>query len=339
MLNVTALTSGKYVPSSRFRVRQFIRPLYSLGISVKEYPLPFRKYTPRLPAPMDQALEAVKLLGRVPGLAASRSSDITWLERELSPRRFTLERFAGGKILFDVDDAIWLTSDSRFSEEIATCSAGVIAGNSFIAEHYKQFGVRTWVVPTSINTERWSPASKRRQEERWTVGWVGTSSNLSYLYSVEEPLAAFLGRFPETRLLVVCDRKPLIESIAKSSWQFRQWSPDNEVDTVREMDVGLMPLLDDEWSRGKCAFKMLSYMAVGIPVVSSAVGVNKDLLEQADVGLPASCLNDWYEALYKLFQDRALALVLGSNGKELVERRYSVAANVGTLARIFKEVA
>src|SRR5229473_2942703 len=190
MIKVTALTSGRNVPSSRFRVRQFIEPLSHFGIQVSEYPLPLRKYTPNLPQPIRFLMDAGKSAARVPGLLAARSSDLTWLERELVPRRLTHEDRAGRKRVFDVDDAIWLTSDSGFSEEIAVRSHGVIAGNEFIAEHYRSVGARAWVVPTSIDTDRWQTRSKPAVRS-WTVGWTGTSSNLSALESLDEPLADF----------------------------------------------------------------------------------------------------------------------------------------------------
>src|SRR6266851_2740925 len=173
MIKVTALTSGRNIPSSRFRVRQFIEPLSKFGIQVSEYPLWLKKYTAGSFAPLRYVGDASKTCARLPGLLASRYSDITWLERELVPRRHTLERFAGSKRFFDVDDAIWLTSDSAFSEEIALGSDGVIAGNRFLAEHYRRAGAKVWVVPTSINTQVWTPPP-RKEKEPWVIGWIGT---------------------------------------------------------------------------------------------------------------------------------------------------------------------
>jgi glycosyltransferase involved in cell wall biosynthesis len=338
MIKVTALTSGRYVPSSRFRVRQFIEPLSHFGVQVSEYPLRFRKYTPKISPPIRFLLDACKTAARVPGLLAARTSDITWLERELVPRRFTLEHWAGSKRLFDVDDAIWLTGDSAFSEEIAVKSYGVIAGNEFLAEHYRCAGARVWVVPTSIDTDRWQPLLKP-QDRFWVVGWTGTSSNLPFLESLEEPLADFLAQHPETKLVVVCDRKPSFKRILPAQWSFERWSKEREVQLVQRMDVGLMPLPDTQWSLGKCAFKMITYMAVGIPVVVSPIGTNKDVLQQADVGLAAVTANDWYEALRLLFHDRERAAGLGSAGRQLVEDNYSVGKNAAALARIFQEAA
>ena len=105
------------------------------------------------------------------------------------------------------------------------------------------------------------------------------------------------------------------------------------------MNIGLMPLPFTEWSLGKCAFKMIIYMAVGIPVVVSPIGTNKNILQQADVGLAAATANDWYEALLLLFCNRKRAASLGSAGRQLVEDNYSVAKNAGALARIFEEAA
>jgi glycosyltransferase involved in cell wall biosynthesis len=271
-------------------------------------------------------------------LLAARTSDITWLERELIPRRFTLEHRAGSKRLFDVDDAIWLTGDSGFSEEIAIRSYGVIAGNEFLAEHYRSVGARAWVVPTSIDTERWQP-TRKLQDSPWVIGWTGTSSNLPCLESLEEPLGDFLAQHPEATLLVVCDRRPSFKKLSPAKWSFERWSSAREVQLVQRMDVGLMPLPDTEWSLGKCAFKMISYMAVGIPVVVSPIGANKSILQQADVGLAAATGNDWYEALQLLFGDRERAASLGSAGRQLVEDNYSVAKNAGLLAKIFDEAA
>jgi len=338
MIKVTALTSGRNVPSSRFRVRQFIEPLSHFGIQVSEYPLRLRKYTLNITPPIRYLIDACKIAARIPGLLAARTSDITWLERELVPRRFTLEHWAGSKRLFDVDDAIWLTGDSAFSEEIATKSYGVIAGNEFLAEHYRSVGAKVWVVPTSIDTDRWQPVPKP-PDKSWVVGWTGTSSNLASLESLEEPLSDFLTQHPETKLVVVCDRKPSFKKISPAQWSFERWSRAREVQLAQRMDIGLMPLPDTEWSLGKCAFKMIIYMAVGIPVVVSPIGANKDILQQADVGLAASTANDWYEALRLLFHDRKRAVGLGRAGRQLVEDNYSVGKNAGALARIFEEAA
>jgi glycosyltransferase involved in cell wall biosynthesis len=332
MVKVTALTSGMHVPSSRFRVRQFIEPLRRLGISVAEHHPPLSKYALKRAG-------SLAALARLPGVLAARAGDVVWLERELIAGRHTLERFAGTRRrLFDVDDAIWLLNDSNFSEEIAAGSFGVIAGNEFIADHYRQHCERVWIVPTSVDTRVWMPPAEAKQA-KWIVGWIGTSSNLPHLLAVEEPVANFLSRNKDCQLLVVCDREPRLNKIPAQSRRFVRWSPENEVGSVQKMDVGLMPLPDTEWARGKCALKMLLYMAVGIPVITSPVGVGESLIRQAEVGIAATAERDWYEALRLLFDRRDLAHRLGMAGRRLVAEQYSVEKNVITLADILYAAA
>jgi len=330
MIKVTALTSGKHHPSSRFRVRQFIGPLRNFGIDVAEhYPL-LNKYHTKHALPLG-------LLARLPGVSAARSSNVTWLERELAPGRETLERFAGTRRLLDIDDAIWLNG-SNFSERLAQLCYGVIAGNEFIADHYRKMGARVWTIPTSLDTAQWRPEPAVRRD-CWTIGWTGTSSNLEYLNSIEEPIADFLNENKKAQLLVVCDRRPTLKRVPAESWRFVRWSAEHEIRLVQEMDVGLMPLPDTEWARGKCALKMLMYLAVGIPAIVSPVGVAKELLERHDAALAARNASEWFQALQRLFEDHDLATQIGVAGRKLVEEEFSIATNVSKIAAVIHEVA
>jgi glycosyltransferase involved in cell wall biosynthesis len=284
---------------------------------------------------------AAKLAVRIGGLIRARRADVVWLERELVGGRATLERFLPARAtVLDVDDALWLTGSPGFSERIAARSAGVIAGNSFLAQHYGPVARRLWIVPTSIDTERWSPAAGADSASgRFTVGWTGTGGNLAYLEAIEQPLARFLSTHSDSRLLVVSDRPPKLPSLRPEAWSFEPWSPEAEVDQVRRMDVGLMPLPDDDWARGKCSAKMLLSMAVARPVVVSPVGTNAEILREAPVGLAAESGNDWPAALDRLHRDVALRTACGSAGRTLAVRRYSVAATAPKLAAIFREIA
>lgn len=329
-MKVTALTGSKNDPSSRFRIRQFIRPLRELGIEVREYwPLISRYKVEPLPW-------LVKAM-RVPGLLASRSSEITWLGRELISGRFSLEERAGKRRVFDVDDAIWLPYGTDFSAAIVKHCSGVIAGNRFLADHYQKLGARVWLVPTAVDTDLWKPASNG-EANRWTIGWTGSWANLKFLYDIEEPLARFLSAYPDSRLQVVCDRRPDFRKMPSGRWEFARWSSRNEVRLVQQMDVGLMCLEDSEFTRGKCGFKMLSYMAVGLPVIVSPVGVNREILELGYAGFAATTSDDWYQSLERLYSDRDLGRRMGKTGRRVVEEHYSVKTNTPKLARIFNEV-
>ncbi len=331
MIKVTALTASRIDPSSRFRIRQFVRALGSLGVEVSEYAPIINRYK-------IEPLPWLAMATRIPGLLASRFSDVAWLGRELVSGRYSLENWAGKKRVFDVDDAIWLFHRSDFSEKIAQHCHGVIAGNRFLAEHYEKLGGRVWVVPTSVDTEIWKPGNDVARTG-WTIGWIGSSANLLFLYEIEEALADFLAAHSETGFLVVCDHEPSFKRLPRGRWRYAQWSMEKEVELVQQMDVGLMPLDDSEIARGKCGFKMLSYMSAGLPVIVSPVGVNPDILAHDQVGLAASGPNDWFEALERLSNDHELGQQMGIAGRRVVEEHYSVIANAPKLADIFREVA
>jgi glycosyltransferase involved in cell wall biosynthesis len=335
---VTALTAGRDDPSRRFRVSQFADALARLGVEVAEHHPFFSKYTAAPFPSLGFAWTAAKVLARVPGVAAARLGDITWLQRELIPGRLTLEPFAGRRLLFDVDDAVWTTQHGRSVERIAERARGVVAGNEFLAEHFRRLGARVWVVPTCVDTDRWKPLPKKERTE-WVVGWSGTASNLKYLYAIEEPLAEFLNTRDGARLLVVSDDEPRFTKILPARWRFERWSPTEEVRQAQRFDVGLMPLAASEWERGKCGCKMLTYMAVGAAAVASPVGAGAEMMRQSEVALAATTHAEWYDALARLYDDRALAARLGAAGRLLVEERYSVARHAGTLAGIFRQVA
>lgn len=328
MIKVTALTASKIDPSSRFRIRQFVRPLKNLGVEVSEH-------TPIINRYKIEPLPWLAMATRIPGLVASRFSDVTWLGRELVAGRYSLEGWAGKKRVFDVDDAIWPHYPRDFSAEIVEHCDGVIAGNRFLAEHYEKLGARVWLVPTSIDTDVWQPSNKERGA-KWTIGWMGSLANFMFMTPLEEPLADFLAQHRDCRLLIVSDRPP---SFKKLACDFVPWSIENEVSLVNDMDVGLMPLDDSDAARGKCGFKMLSYMACGIPAVATPVSVNAEILLRDEVGFAAQTSNQWFEALTRLHCDRALGLRMGNAGRKLVEADYSVATNARLLADIFQVVA
>jgi hypothetical protein len=331
MIRVAALTSGRNVPSSRFRVRQFLPALRAEGIDVREFVSPITKYASASIRPLAWALTGTKLALRLPSVTASRRFDLVWLERELVPGRTTLERFTGRPRLFDVDDALWLGGQPGFSEEIARRCDGVVAGNEFLAAHYRGAGARAWVVPTSVDTDAWVPRATRSESREWTIGWSGSRSTLPELEALEGPLRDLFAEIPDLRLR--------FETLPARRWQFEAWTADRELSLMQRMDVGLMPLADSEWARGKCGLKMLLYMAVGIPVVASPVGVAAEILAMSEIGLAATSREDWSVALRRLATDRGAAARMGATGRQVVERAFAVKVNAGRLAAIFREVA
>lgn len=342
MIEVAAFTSGRNVPSSRFRVRQYIQPLAECGIIVREYCPLVDKFAAPLHPKVDFPLRTAKLMSRAPGILLSRRADLVWMEREFITGRATWERFLKQPRVLDVDDAIWLhaAAEEDFSLNIARGCAGVIAGNSYIRAHYERGGIHAWLLPTGVDTDRWKPdeAAKGKDSTLFVVGWTGTSSNLEYLYQIEEPLGEFLRQVPHARIKVVCDSPPRFRLIPADKTFFVPWSPEGECEAVQGMDIGLMPLPDTRWALGKCSLKMLLYMATGIPVVASPIGTNRDIFDRGAIGFAASTPRDWFESLLAAYEDPQLRLAMGEVGRQIVLNSFSTSVLSRRLASIFREI-
>ncbi len=343
-MDVVAFTSGVSVPSSRMRVRQYVPSLAAKGIVVDERASRPEKYAP-VPFGIPKTLWTGRMLaGRARDIPRARRADVVWLERELVFGKRTLEPWLGRpeQRVLDVDDAIWMYGSPRYSEAIAEGCAGVICGNRYLQAHYAPVAKKTWLVPTSVDTERWrrpGGARARTDARTWVIGWTGTASNFPYLYGIEDALAALMSRHADVEVLIVADRAPAWKKLEASRTRFVRWTDAGEPEAVFGMDVGVMPLADEEWAKGKCAAKMLVYMAASLPVVVSPVGVNAEVLAEDDVGFGATSTEQWLDALERLYADRAAAHARGERAQALVERAYSVHASTEKLAAIFAEVA
>lgn len=353
MIEVAALTSGRDVPSSRFRVRQHIPLLREQGIAVSEFIPHIEKYA-EAPWPCRWSKgspahkvatglwAAAKLAARVKGLAGSRRADITWLEREMISGFCTLEPFLKRPMVFDVDDAIWLIQPfgAFAARRIAARADLLIAGNAHIANWFHPYARAIRIIPTAVDTERIRPRRKQFSKDtqgHFTVGWTGTSSNFPFLYGIEPALSRFLEE-RDGEILVIADRPPLFSGIPPRRLRFLPWSRSHEIDGLLHMDVGLMPLAPSPWALGKCGFKMLQYMAAGIPVVVSPVGVNPEILRMGPLGFEASSQEDWYGALCALCDDEGLRQELGTKGREIAETRFSRRVVSKAIARALRAV-
>jgi len=356
MIRVAALTSGRQVPSARFRVRQHILPLRGFGIDIREYAPGIDKYAPiptslqklnadyRLPYVfVERTWRGVKQATRIPGIIGSWPSRITWLERQLLPGFLTLERFLKRPLVFDVDDAIWLhpPAGKYAADRIARIADVVVAGNRTIAEWFSVRSKDVRVIPTAVDTERFRPRKEQNVPGKgdFVIGWIGTSFNLKFLESIEGAIRKFISDHEEARVHVVSDKPPSLMKSINRRIQYIPWSVAIEAEALQQMDVGIMPLPDNEWTRGKCSFKMLQYMACAIPVVVSPVGMNSEILKMGNVGLPALDEGDWCEAFSYFYKNREVAREVGLNGRRLAESRFSLKVITPMLADLFKELA
>jgi len=332
-LRVEAVVSGRLSASTRFRVLQHVEPLGRLGIEVSARPPRISKYASvpagrgrhRLARPAAElALQGAKLGTRLPAAARTWRADVTWLEREVLPGHVTLEPLLHRPVLFDVDDAIWLLSPGheRATRAIARRAACVVAGNDYLADWFDSVAPAVERVWTAVDTQRFTPAPRR--DGPFVVGWTGSGQTLRYLSAIAPAVGRFLAEAADARLVVMADTFVELPGIPFDRIDLVPWSAEGEAEVVRGFDVGLMPLGKGEWAKGKCAFKMLQYMACGVGCVVSPVGMNAQVLAMADVGLSASTEDEWVDALFTLYRDRDRARSLGRDGRALAERSFSV---------------
>ncbi len=337
-LRVAALTGGKNVPSARFRVRALTADLALRGITLNEYIPSVGKYPPTGLWRRGLWLPAA-LTARLPGIAASRSHDVTLLQRELISTLYTLEGLTGAPRVLDVDDAIFLHRAGKPTKRLAKSAALVLAGNPFLADWFSQWHSNVQLLPTSIDTRRFQPSTKLAPDsETVTIGWTGSKTNLHYLQLIEPALKKVLNARPKTRLHVVCDKAPELATIPPAQLSWSAWHPDSEVTEVQGFDIGIMPLLDGDWERGKCAFKALQYMACSKPVVASPVGVNAQLLAGENIGFAPTDNASWESALIALIDDADLRNRLGQAGRALAQARYDTAVIAQRMATALRSV-
>lgn len=331
---IVALTQGSRIPSTRFRWKQYVQDLITTGLDVSELPSHCNAYAPgsRVLRPMWFAATGTESLVRT--LCANRY-DLRFLQRNLTATICMWEPLLRKPFVFDVDDAIFLGPRGGSADRIARLAALTICGNNFLADHFSTHGPVV-VLPTAVDTNRfvqraWSPNT------RPVIGWSGSSSGLKYLYGIEPAIQKLLYQHPEALLKVVSDKAPVFKTLPSKQVVYERWSPDREVSALHEFTVGIMPLEDDLWARGKCSFKMLTYMSVGLPVVVSPVGMNVEILDRGPCGFAAKSSDDWVDAISTLLSDATLACQMGRSGRQIVEARYARNVIAPQLAQLLKE--
>ena len=280
-IRAVAICAGKDDPSRRFRIAAYRSPLRSLGIELIVRSASISKYPPATRWLRPLWLPAA-ILGRVPHVLSTYGSDVTLFSREMVSALLTWEPLTKKPRILDVDDAIWLHRGGAAVRLLAQRVDLVIAGNDFLANWFGKYNKNVAILPTPVDTARFRPAygptnvestSRAAVSSAWlTIGWQGTSSNLKYLYLIEPALLTVLRRHPTVRLRIVCDRPPEFSSLPVHQIEYIPWSEQNEVSTIQGMSLGIMPLEDSDWARGKCSYKMLLLWLVVSPLSFPLLG-------------------------------------------------------------------
>jgi glycosyltransferase involved in cell wall biosynthesis len=316
---LTALTQGDEQPGRRFRWLQYVPDIQAAGFDVNELSSRHSAYAPR------GRIERIpwftrSLADSLQRVFSSRGSDLVFLQRSLIATLATWEGFIRPPFVMDVDDAIFLGSRGRSAGWIAERARVTICGNEFLADYFSRFG-DVFILPTAVDTDLFQ--LRRQAPSDAIIGWSGSSSGFEYLYHIEDAIATVLERFPRAMLKIVSDRETVFAKLPHERVQFERWSPQRQVQSLQEFSVGLMPLTDTPWARGKCSYKMLTYMSVGVPVVVSPVGMNATVLARGVSGYAASSSDDWVDAISSILANSELARKMGRDGRRVVEEHYS----------------
>lgn len=321
---ISALTQGLENPSARFRIRQLIRPLQGYDRKIIEFACSPGAYPPF--GSLDRLIWGGKVtVDSLRRAIQSRKYQGTILQRELISTLPSFEFLLKKPTILDVDDAIWLHRGGISAINAARHSCHIIAGNSFIAEYFSKYQRNISIIPTAVDIDRFTPAHIPRFESRGIIGWSGTSGGYKFFTpTVLESIGSLLKSRPLWRLRIVSNCAPSFPEIPTNQLEFIPWSPDSEAKLTAEMDIGIMPLAPDPWCLGKCSYKMLLYMACGIPVVVSDFGMNAEVLREGKVGFGAKRPNDWAELLDFLMGNSGERVRIGAAGRALVLEKYSI---------------
>lgn len=253
------------------------------------------------------------------------------------------------KVIFDFDDAIWLTDNSQenYLEKIlrwrskvgSICkwSHKVSVGNEYLAAFARQYNAHVVINPTTIDTKNlhnpklFSNLNIRKNEI--TIGWTGSRTTLKYLKKIESVLIQIQHKFPTVKFLIIADRPP---SLDIKNLEFTRWTKETEIEDLLKIDIGVMPLPDDKWARGKCGFKILQYMALEIPSIASPVGVNNEIIEHGANGFLCSSNEEWLDKLEELITNEELRKQMGQNGRKKVVNHYSIESNASIFLSFFE---
>ncbi len=338
--------------SSRVRSYQYMPFLEREGIQVTEAPLSGDDFVKDLYAGRPRNVASVfrSYLGRLQALAELRRFDLLWIERELFPYAPALAEFLISKTrvpyVVDYDDAIFHNYDQhanplvrallgRKIEGIMQHARLVIVGNGYLGQYAERAGAR-WIeqLPSVVDSDRLRPPATR-ENETFTIGWIGTPLNAPYLRLVQESLAQVCAQ-DRARVVLVGSGELTLEDVPLT---VRPWTEAGEVADIGSFDVGIMPLPDAPWERGKCGYKLLQYFACGVPAVASPVGINRTIVEEGVNGFLPSGPDEWSRSLEVLRDNEQERQAMGTAGRERVERQYSIGITAPKLAALLSRAA
>jgi glycosyltransferase involved in cell wall biosynthesis len=287
-------------------------------------------------------LRRIKLLFKTNGYTH------VFIHREAAPLgppvfEWFLAKLLQKKIIYDFDDAIWIpntSSENKFAswlkafwkvKYICRWSYKITAGNEYLYNYARKYNPEVVLLPTCVDMVNRYNKIKEHKAGQTIIGWTGSHSTMHYLDEILPVLKKIISEY-DVQLMIVSNRKPVFDL---PNLKFIHWRESSEIDDLLKFDIGLMPLKADAWSEGKCGFKLIQYSALGIPCVSSPVGVNKEIVEENVTGFLCETEAGWYGAIKRLLLDPGLRKYMGTNGHQKMQRQFSIQANSGAFLDVF----
>lgn len=340
--------------SARLRVEQFVPSLRQAGIECKVRPFLTTSFY-RILYKRGNTVRKVFLFlfcvcRRASDLARAVFYDVIFIHREALPVGLPVVEallfLLNKKVIFDFDDAIYLPPEGSSpliaflkcpwkTGFIIRHSRAVIAGNDYLRRYAERFNGSITVIPTCIDTERYHSSRPGRSPESLVIGWIGSHTTQVFLKSIREVLFGLLKRYDNLAVHLVGAQPGVLNH---ERVVVKRWSVGSELDDIRQFDIGVMPMPDTEWTRGKCAFKAILYMSLEMPVVASRVGVNREIVKDGSNGFLASSGKEWEEKLLRLIEDGSLRRSLGASGRATVEREFSLRTNAPLFCDLLKKI-
>lgn len=335
--------------SSRLRTLQYLPALRAEGIEVDVHPLLDDRYVGGIyNGSISKPRVMRAYLSRLKDVFRARRYDVVWTEKELFPwlpGAIELGLIpAATRLLVDYDDAVFHRYDEhrlgfvrhvlgRKIDAVMKRADLVTAGNCYLADRARAAGARRveWV-PTVVDLERYPAPQARAHQDEVVIGWIGSPSTADYLRILTPALEGLRER--HAIRCVAIGARP--DQLAGTPFEAKEWSESAEVGLLSQLDIGVMPLPDAPWERGKCGYKLVQYMACGLPVVASPVGVNSDIVTSGKNGYLASTSEEWTEALELLITDPVSRHQFGRMGRDKVEQTYCMQAQAPRLSGMLR---
>lgn len=340
--------------SSRMRALQYIPFLKSAGFNVTVRSLFDEEYLRNIYTKnRHSSFLILKLyLKRLFELINIYKYDLIWIEKEIFPYLPAFsERFAdffGKSYVVDYDDAIFHNYDlsgkwlilfllGKKIDAVMRHSACVVAGNGYLAARAQAAGApRIEQIPTVVDHTRYVPRT-HSTHQRPVIGWIGSPSTQKYVVGIRDALRTVCNQHG-ARLMLVGATHQVVDELSGLEVDVIPWQEASEADIISKMDIGIMPLPDGPWEKGKCGYKLIQYMACAVPVVASPVGVNVQIVNDSGSGFLAASDTEWESALSQLLASVDLRGSMGHSGRQAVENHYSLQVQAPVLARIFEEI-